>query len=387
LNTLDVVVLLLAIGAAIGGYRLGFLARVMSWVGMAIGVFLAAWVLPSILRNLEEAEQASLLLVVVGTLLGGAFLGQALGLLAGSRLHVALPQGQARTADRTAGGIAGVLGVLIGLWLMLPTLADVPGWPAEQARSSLIAGAVDDAFPEAPDTLQALRRLVGEDQFPRVFEGLDRTEEVGPPPAETGISQEVANAVIPSTVKVEGVACRRIQEGSGFVVAPELIVTNAHVVAGEDETVVERSDGSQVRARVVVFDPERDLAVLRTPGLNRPALEIGDTEAGGTGGVFGHPGGGTLRIAPFRVSEEVRAQGRDIYDSDRTLRQVLVLASELMPGDSGGALIDGTGAVVGVAFAIAPDRPGVSYALTAEELRVVLQGNLTEPVDTGPCLV
>jgi S1-C subfamily serine protease len=300
---------------------------------------------------------------------------------------VALPQGQARTADRTAGGIAGVLGVLIGLWLLLPTLADVPGWPAEQARTSLIARAVDDAFPEAPDTLQALRQLVGEDQFPRVFEGLDRTEEVGPPPASTQLTQAVANAVIPSTVKVEGVACRRIQEGSGFVVAPDLVVTNAHVVAGEGETIVERSDGSQVRARVVVFDPARDIAVLRTPGLNRPALEVGDTGAGGLGGVFGHPGGGELRIAPFRVSEEVRAQGRDIYDRSRTERQVLVLASDLRPGDSGAALIDATGSVVGVAFAVAPDRRGVSYALTAEELRAALQGSLTDPVDTGPCLV
>jgi S1-C subfamily serine protease len=137
----------------------------------------------------------------------------------------------------------------------------------------------------------------------------------------------------------------------------------------------------------VVFDPARDIAVLRTPGLNRPALEIGDTEAGGTGGVFGHPGGGELRIAPFRVGEEVRAQGRDIYDRSRTERQVLVLASELRPGDSGAALIDGTGSVVGVAFAVAPDRTGVSYALTAEELRAALQGSLTDPVDTGPCLV
>src|SRR3546814_3814837 len=122
-------------------------------------------------------------------------------------------------------------------------------------------------------------------------------------------------------------------------------------------------DGSEVSASIVAFDPRRDLAVLRAPGLERPALPLGDTEEGGRGAVFGHPGGGPLRAAPFEVGQEVTATGSDIYDSARTEREVLVLAAGLQPGDSGGALIDAEGRVVGVAFAIAPDRPGVAYAL------------------------
>ena len=154
-----------------------------------------------------------------------------------------------RSADRAAGVVAGVVGVLVGVWVLLPLMADVPGWFARQARTSTIARFVDERFPEPPDTVDTLRRLVGEDQFPRVFAALEGAPDVGPPPTSTNIPQPVVDAVVPSTVKVEGVACDRIQEGSGFVVGDGLVVTNAHVVAGEDETIVQRSDGSEVRGQ------------------------------------------------------------------------------------------------------------------------------------------
>ncbi len=373
--------------AAVVGFRLGFVARLASWAGMALGIYAAAWVLPRILEALEDAEPTHLLFVAIGTLVAGAFLGQGIGLLVGSRLNVALPRGSARQLDRVAGAALGVFGVLLAVWLLLPIMSDLQGQVARQTRSSAVARFVDDRFPEPPDTLAALRRLVGGDQFPQVFDALRRTPELGAPPAESGLSQEVLDRVARSTVKVEGVACRRIQEGSGFVVAPDLVVTNAHVVAGEPETVVERLDGTEVGAEVVAFDPERDLAVLRAPGLDLPALPIDDVAAGGRGAVFGRPGGGPLRIAPFEVGREVAATGRDIYDADRTQRQVLILSASLAPGDSGAALVDPDGDVVGVAFAIAPDRPGVSYALAIEELETVLDGDLSSAVDTGPCLV
>lgn len=386
MNTLDILLLASAVGAAVGGYRLGLLARVASWIGMGLGLLVAARVLPSVLRSIEDSSAPQLVFVTLGTLLGLAFVGQAIGLFIGSRLHVALPGASVRSADRAAGSVAGVLGVAVTLWLLLPLMADVPGWFSRQARTSAIAELVHESFPEPPDTLATLRRLVGEGQFPRVFGALERSPDVGPPPTATGIPQPVVDAVVPSIVKVEGAACRRIQEGSGFVVAPELVVTNAHVVAGEDETTLHRSDGSQVSAVVVAFDPARDLAILRAPGLARNALPRLDVGEGATGAVFGHPGGGELRAAPFAVGQEVTATGTDIYDEARTEREVLVLASNLQPGDSGGALIDPQGRVVGVAFAIAPDRPGVAYALDMPELEAVLAGDLSRQVDTGPCL-
>jgi S1-C subfamily serine protease len=305
----------------------------------------------------------------------------------GARLHATLPGASVRSVDRAAGAGAGVVGVLVAVWVLMPLMADVPGWFAAQARSSTLAGWVHDRFPEPPDTVDTLRRLVGEEQFGRVFtDVLQPAPDLGPPPTSTNIPQPVVDAVVPSTVKVEGVACRQVQEGSGFVVGPDLVVTNAHVVAGEDETTLQRSDGSEVRARVVAFDPDRDLAVLRAQGLDRPALPRATVEVGGVGAVFGHPGGGALRAAPFQVGQAITATGTDIYDRDRTRREVLVLAADLQPGDSGAALVDPQGQVVGVAFAIAPDRPGVAYALAMEELEAVLQGDLTTPVDTGACL-
>ncbi|MGE3620839.1 MAG: trypsin-like peptidase domain-containing protein, partial [Acidimicrobiia bacterium] len=301
-------------------------------------------------------------------------------------LHVALPPGPVRQADRVAGAGLGVLGVLASVWLLLPIMADVEGTMARQTRSSTIARFVHDRFPDPPDTLAALRRLVGGDQFPQVFDALQRTPSVSAPPAASGLPSAVAQATAASVVKVEGVACRRIQDGSGFVVAEDLVVTNAHVVAGEPETDLQRPDGSQVTGRVVAFDPRRDLALVHAPGLGLAPLPLGDTDVGGRGGVFGHPGGGPLEISPFEVARETDAVGRDIYDGARTERRVLVLSSELRPGDSGAALVDPTGTVVGVAFAIAPDRPGVAYALDVTELHAVLEGPHAAPVDTGPCL-
>ena len=185
---------------------------------------------------------------------------------------------------------------------------------------------------------------------------------------------------------MEGEACGRLQEGSGWVVAPGLVVTNAHVVAGEDDTVVFPEGGDDEEATVVAFDAARDLAVLAVPDLERPPLALVDPERGTTGAVLGHPGGGPLEVSPFEVVDQLEAQGRDLYDERATLRSVLVLASRLAPGDSGAALVDPSGSVVGVAFAIAPDRSGTAYALDPEEVRSVLRSRSDQAVDTGPCI-
>jgi S1-C subfamily serine protease len=351
-----------------------------------LGVIIGSLALPPVLRALEDASSAQLMFVTLGILLGTAFMGQALGLLAGARLHATLPGATVRSADRVAGVAAGLVGVLIGVWVLMPLMADVPGWWARQARTSAIAEWVDDRFPEPPDTVDTLRRLVGEDQFPRVFEALESSPDVGPPPTSRNITQPVVDAVVPSTVKIEGAACDRIQEGSGFVVGDGLVVTNAHVVAGESETTVLRSDGSEVRAAVVAFDPNRDLAVLAAPDLDRPALTRDTIAEGGVGAAFGHPQGGPLRAAPFSVGEVTEATGTDIYHRNEITREVLILAADLQPGDSGSALIDPDGDVVGVVFAIALDRRNVAYALAMSELEAVLAGDLSRPVDTGPCL-
>lgn len=180
-----------------------------------------------------------------------------------------------------------------------------------------------------------------------------------------------------------------MQDGTGWVVAPELIVTNAHVVAGERSTTVIRDDGRRLDATLVAFDAARDLAVLRTRALDRPPLVLAADAPGpgGSGGVFGRPGGGPLRVAPFAVSRSLDATGRDIYGTDRTRRRVLELAVALRPGDSGAPLVAPDGSVGGVAFAVARDRGDVAYALEPSEVRAVLATVSAATVSAGPCLL
>jgi S1-C subfamily serine protease len=192
--------------------------------------------------------------------------------------------------------------------------------------------------------------------------------------------------VASSVVKIEGVACRFAKVGSGFVVGDGLVVTNAHVVAGERKTSVLRDDGKSLSATVVALDANRDLALLRVSGLGRAALPIGEPKAGDVGAVFGFPGGGPLRAAPFAVARRVTAFGEDIYGTTTVERDVLELAAELRQGDSGGAVVDARGQVVGVTFAISRDQAGVAYALATTELNAILRVPRDRPVDTGPCI-
>lgn len=389
MNLLDLVVVASAAAAAFGGYRLGFLARATSWVGLALGLVVAMNFLPAAVRTFEGPDPSTKLFIAAGVLLLGGFIGQGVGLLAGSSLRRFVPHGPLRAVDSSVGALVGVVGVLTSVWLLLPAIADIPGAYARQARNSAIARFLDRQLPEPPDTVQALRRVVGDTNFPQVFEVLRPAPKTGPPPATTGIPAPVIARVSASTVKVEGIACGRMQEGSGFTAAPDTVVTNAHVVAGNrpGRTQVARPDGRRLDASIVVFDPGRDLAVLRVPGLGQAPLPVSEAEVGEQGAVFGHPGGqDPLRIAPAAIREQVDAAGRDLYGTRPTRREVFVLAAELAQGDSGAALVDTGGSVVGVAFAIAPDRPGTAYALTSDELRSVLAVPRRQPVASGPCL-
>jgi len=384
-NLFDVLIVGLVVAGIVGGYRLGMVTRVASWIGMFLGLFLAVRLLPWILERLPRSGGLTSFAVVVGVLLFLAFLGQGIGLWLGSTLRPVGDDGTVTVVDRVLGGLAGFVGTVVMIWLLLPLAAHTPGWVASEVTGSTLARQLDQRLPEAPDTVQALQGFVG-DGFPRVFEALQPSPNLGPPPAASGLSTEQAATVARSVVKVEGIACSRVQDGTGFVVADGLVVTNAHVVAGERKTELERDDGSRVSAEVVAFDPARDLAVLRARGLDRPALPIGTSATGQRGGVFGHPGGEPLRIAPFEIARQIRALGRDIYGTARTEREVLELSANLRPGDSGSALIDPTGTVVGVAFAIAPDRPDVAYALSTDELRTVLAQPRSGVVSTGDCV-
>jgi S1-C subfamily serine protease len=193
------------------------------------------------------------------------------------------------------------------------------------------------------------------------------------PPAAVAVPTAVLQGAIASTVKIESQGCGVTREGSGFTVAPQVVVTNAHVVAGATRVDAFEPDGARRSASIVTFDDNRDLAVLSVAGLDEPPMAIAEPSVGTDGAVLGHPEGqDAVRAAPAAVREQILAVGRDIYGDDVTTRDVLVLAASLAPGDSGAPMIDPAGRVVGVAFAVAPDRPATAYALSDAELRAVL---------------
>lgn len=389
MDLLDLILVLVGVAACVGGYRIGFLGRVVSWAGLALGFYLGILFLPTVVVDLASASPGVQLAVSILLLVGGAMVGQAAGLILGSRLHSALPLGPIRQADRVVGGVFGVIGVIAIVWLLVPSISSVPGWPARATAGSGIARWVSRDLPQPPDALLVLRRIIGQDA-PQVFSELQSGTSVGAAPTAIPLTTAVANAVEASTVKVEGQACDRIYEGSGFAIGPDLIVTNAHVVAGESlgNTEVLLPSGRTLRAIVIMFDPNRDLALLSVRNLGEAPLSMSSPQVGQVGAVFGHPNGqDPVYASPARVAQQETAVGQDLYDSHTTRRQVLVLAAALAHGDSGGALVNTSGSVTGVAFAISADQSGTSYALNSTEL----QAALNEPrspagASTGPCL-
>jgi S1-C subfamily serine protease len=389
MDILDVIVLLSCASAAVLGFRLGFLTRIVSWIGLAAGFYLAARLLPRIARVAGLTSASSRLLLTVIVLIVGSALGYGVGLVAGARLHESLPLGPVQEVDRGIGAAAGVVGVFVALWLLVPTLASVAGWPATVTQQSVIARWVSSHFPVPPDVFQTLRREVGQQGFPQVFQSLDQGGGGLKPPTGSPLSAATNASVASSTVRVQGEACNRIQDGSGFAVAHDLIATNAHVVAGEPagQTQVLTYAGRTLSATVVLFDANRDLALLSVPDLDDTPLPIATGHAGEDVAAFGHPEGQpSLAVTPASIHSEIQAEGRNLYGTRATTRDVFVLAARLHPGDSGSPTVTAAGAVVGVVFAIAEGQPNTAYALTSKELRAVLAEPHAARVSTGGCL-
>jgi len=389
LNILDVILIVAIAIAGYTGYRFGLAARALSWAGLAVGLIVGVEFVDDIARALQGSTPRTRLLASLAFLLLVALIGQSLGIALGSLVRRHLPAvGGIRIADRVAGGITGAIGILVVVWLLIPGLANAPGWTARAVRGSAIVRQIDRVAPKPPSSLSTLGRLVGDAPFPEVFRQLTSSD-VGSPPSQ-GLPAALSNRISLAVVKVEGQACDTIQQGSGFVAANGLVVTNAHVVAGERSTTVTVPSQGRLDAFVVAFDPARDVAVLRVRGLTVAPLPIVDAQIDETGGVFGYPGGGPEQQASARVGQRIVAQGTDIYRSAPTHRDVLVLAAKLFPGNSGGPFVDAKGNVAGVAFAVDPGAASTAYALATDEVNAVLHpvevaggGQL---VDTGNCI-
>jgi len=390
-DLLDVVLLVAAAVFAFSGYRQGFVVGALSFVGFLGGGVLGARLAPAVLRQvgLEGSGSALVGLAVVLVL---ATVGQVLASVLGGLLRRRLTWRPARQVDAVGGSVVSVVGLLLVAWLVGTAVASAP-YPAlaSQVRRSAVIAAVDGVVPDVARRSSAgFRGLIDENGFPDVFGGLapTRSAEVPPPDPELASSPAVVSAR-PDVYKITGVAtaCSRRSEGTGFAYARERVMTNAHVVAGVREPVVEVA-GDLLPATVVLFDPQRDLAVLAVPGLPGSPLDFaGPAQAGDDAVVVGYPQDGPFRADAARVRETQRARGPDIYGEQTVVREIYALRGRVRPGNSGGPLLDGQGDVLGVVFAAAADDPQTGYALTAAEVAPVAEQGRTATgrVASGRC--
>jgi S1-C subfamily serine protease len=389
---LDVLVLVLALSFAVSGFRQGFLTAALSFLGFFGGAVLGAQVADPVASRFAE-DSSWRIAAAVAVVLGFALAGQVVAVWVGRELRSRLTWRPAQRVDAVLGALVSALAVLLVVWMVATPLAAAP-YPqlAAAVRDSQLVRAIDQVVPRPVRALySSLRDVVRAYDFPEVFGPLvpTRVRDVPEPDARLAAGAAVARAK-PSVLKITGVAgsCARRVEGSGFVYAPERVMTNAHVVAGVSRPQVEVG-GEQRTATVVLYDPARDVAVLRVPGLGRRALPFSTHEADTNDDaiVVGYPEDGPFFVGPARIRDRLHIRGPDIYDDRTVTREVYSIYGDVRSGNSGGPLLAPDGSVYGVIFAAAIDQQRTGFVLTAAEVADDARAGrtATEAVPTGDC--
>ncbi|MGK5641382.1 MarP family serine protease [Streptomyces sp. URMC 126] len=393
MNLLDVLLLLVVLGYAVSGFRRGLVASAVLLAGFLGGAVLGVWVLPSVVGHFEPGSSSAAVVAVLVVLVP-AVLGHALaGRLAWS-LRRRLTWAPVRGVDGAGGAVVNSLAVLLVSWVAASVLVSANSTLLTgQIRDSRVLGAVQDAMPEqAPTWFSRTTDALTGAGFPQVFNPFENEPATSvAKPSGDAVTVAANRAARTSVVKVEGIADvdggRRGQEGSGFVYAPRHVMTNAHVVAGvTDPTVRVGGVGRPHRAKVVLFDPETDVAVLDVPGLDAPVLPFDKTAKRGDAAVVaGFPENGGLDLRAATVANELRAKGQDIYGDGLATRQVYSVRSTVRPGNSGGPLLTPSGKVYGVVFARSTANAETGYVLTAAQVAedARLGATATRAVSTG----
>jgi len=390
-NVLDPLFVLAVAAAAGSGTRHGFVRRAPGWCGAAAGTIAATAFVRAVLDGAVSLPAVVGVPVAGAVVFTGAVAGRAAGRRAGRLLRP--PEGGGvRTVDRAAGGLVAAVGVVAALWSAGPALQAAGGRVAALAGGSSLLRAIDEHTPGPPPPFAAAARpdLEGWEGLVTRIKGVPDgpVPDLGPPPAELDARARAA------TLRVSRSTCGAgVRDGTGFVAGPNLVVTNAHVVAGVPDpgTSVRLIDevGRVHRGRVVLYLPDDDLAVLRTDTVDAAPLPLAVSVAsGGTGWVYGHPDGRSLQVRPFRTGPETTVEVP--AGGEQVRRRVLPVRAELAHGDSGSALVLSDGTVAGVAFAVSADEPTVALAVAAPVVRAAVQragaaGPDAAEVDTGQC--
>ena len=389
---IDLLIIGLMLLAAVHGLRLGALIQLFTFGGFFLGLFLGTVVWVPLLSGAHGSVTRSV--VVVSLIMFTACVFATLGRVLGSWSNLAVRRHHLGQVDSVLGVGVAVVAVLLSAWLVAAAIASPNSRFTsldEAVGRSDILHSIDRVLPQAPSVFNDLQNFLNDQGFPQVFTTLTPPSS---PSVSTPSGAETSALAAPatlSTVKVLGTACSNEQEGSGFVAGKGLVVTNAHVVAGEGagDTQVVVGDTSY-GATVVLFDPDFDLAVLRTDAPLGPALGISPDLVGrGTpAALLGYPEDGGLRFGAAGVTEEITAIGKDIYNNGSVSRGVYALDATVEPGNSGGPLMGPGGRVIGVVFSRSTVYPNVGYALTSPGVlsRVLDAEQRQTAVGTGPCI-
>jgi S1-C subfamily serine protease len=381
---LDWLILAFALAMALWGYQQGLIVGVLSLGGFAIGAFLGSRIGPALLPEGSHSPYAPATALAGALLIGGIVAVSMEGLAFAARRRLIGPAGRRRgvAIAESSGGAVLLVALALGLaWLFGAVALNAPGAKGlrKAVQQSAILRALNDAFPPSSGLINALNRI-----DPRISI-TGPSPEVAAPDSRIARDPEV-RAATESVVRVLGTACGLGVEGSGWVAAPGVVVTNAHVVAGGTDTTVTPPDtGSALDATAVHYDPGNDLAVLRVSGLDEPTLPFAPEVRSGTpGAVIGYPENGPLTITPARAGATGSVITQDSYGRGPVTRELTALRGEVRSGNSGGPLVDGGGRVMGTVFAATTEgRPG-GYAVPNSVVSSAL-GDTAGPVSTGPC--
>ncbi|AEA28601.1 MarP family serine protease [Pseudonocardia benzenivorans] len=396
ISWVDIVVVLLAIVAGVSGWRHGMAVAFLSFVGVLGGAILGVRLAPLIVSGITSQHTRVIVSIVVVVLL--VALGETTGVFFGRRIRDRITGERTLKVDSALGSLLQAFTVVVAAWLVALPLASAsfPGLAAS-VRSSEVLQSVDSVMPSGARKLPAeLRQLLDDSGFPDVLSPFAPTPitAVGPPDSALARSQVVRD-VAGSVLKVRGRApsCQRQLEGTGFVVGPQRVMTNAHVVAGTNQTSVEvPSRGGRTRtlaATVVYYDPEVDVAILSVPDLDADPLTF-TPDAGRAGDdaiVLGYPLDGPYTATAAKVRDRIQLRGPDIYDNGTVTRDVYTIRAVVRSGNSGGPMITPGGQVLGVVFGAALDDSETGFVLTADQVSAALNAadNLTRRADTGTC--
>jgi S1-C subfamily serine protease len=384
---LDVLLVVIFIGAVVNGYRAGLLHTAAGLVGLILGGIASYFVMPWIASIVPFPEWRAPAAIVVA--LGLLFLGAWLGAVAGGALSHGARAVKLGVLDRVLGAIGNLL-VTAFVVALVGSGVSAMGVPvvSPAVAGSRVLSTLDQVTPAPVRTLLAeLRSAALGEGIPWLVEVLDAPREAPELPSGGIDDAELARAAA-SVVRITGTAfqCGSNLSGSGFVVAEDRIVTNAHVVAGVTEPVVEAPGEPAVSGRVVAFDPANDLALIAVSGLETPPLAVSPAAAGSDVAVAGYPFGGPFELRPARV---MSVGPVTIEDRGRTsTREVMALAADVDQGNSGGPVLTGDGAVGGVVFAKSESVANVGYAIPAGTLAplAATAPSLDETVDSGSCV-